>query len=119
MLRAHADSPQQPPLLFAEDAVNLPHGRKVQLIWCPIKVKEVTLVIIHVPVNHFNTKGRLKSALSGCRSISIPEASLQPVTPCLSYFKPLKRLNMQPQNTQQLNNSPGIIRVGVQLDGLT
>lgn len=33
VLRAHADSPQQPPLLFAEDAVNLPHRRQVQLIW--------------------------------------------------------------------------------------
>lgn len=32
MLGAHVDSPQELPLLFTEDAVNLPHGREVQLI---------------------------------------------------------------------------------------
>lgn len=37
MLRAHADSPQQPPLLFAEDAVDLPHGGEVKLICRTVK----------------------------------------------------------------------------------
>lgn len=66
VLRAHAESPQQPPLLFAEDAVNLPHWWEVKLIWWPIKVEEVSLVIIHAAANHFNTKGRFTAALSGC-----------------------------------------------------
>lgn len=72
VLRAHADSPQQPPLLFAENAVNLPHWWEVKLIWWPIKVEEVSLVIIHVAANHFNTKGRFKAGLSGCWSVSNP-----------------------------------------------
>lgn len=66
VLRAHADSPQQPPLLFAENAVNLPHRWEVKLIWRPIKVEEASLVIIHVAANHFNTEGRFKAGLSGC-----------------------------------------------------
>lgn len=65
VLRAHADSPQQPPLLFAEDAVNLPHWWEVKLIWWPIEVEEVSLVIIHLAADHFNAKGRFKAALSG------------------------------------------------------
>lgn len=60
MLRAHADPPQQPPLLFAEDAVNLPHWWEVQLIWWPIAVKGVSLVIIHAAVDHFSTKSKFK-----------------------------------------------------------
>lgn len=32
MLGAHVDSPQELPLLFAEDAVNLSHGREIQLV---------------------------------------------------------------------------------------
>lgn len=32
VLRTHADFPQQPSLLFAQDAVNLPHRGQVQLI---------------------------------------------------------------------------------------
>lgn len=66
VLRAHADSPQQPPLLFAEDAVNLPHRWEVKLIWWPIKVEECSLVLVHVSANHFNSKGRFKAGLSGC-----------------------------------------------------
>lgn len=52
VLRAHADSPQQPPLLFAQDAVNLAHRWEVKLIWWPIKVEAASLVIIHVAANH-------------------------------------------------------------------
>lgn len=61
VLRAHSDSPQQPPLLFAEDAVNLPHRREVQLVWWPINIKEVSLVIIHAAASHFNTEGEIQS----------------------------------------------------------
>lgn len=69
VLRAHADSPQQPPLLFAEDAVNLPHWWEVQLIWWPITVKGVSLVITQAAADHFNTKSKFKAALPGCQSI--------------------------------------------------
>lgn len=61
VLGAHADSSQQPPLLFAEDAVNLPHRREVELIWWPIKVEVASLVIIHVAANHCNARDRLPS----------------------------------------------------------
>ena len=37
MLGAHADSPQELPLLFAEDAVNLTHGREVKLVCAPMR----------------------------------------------------------------------------------
>lgn len=66
VLRAHADSPQQPPLLFAEDAVNLPHRWEVKLIWWPIKVEEYSLVLVHASANHFNSKGRFKAGFSDC-----------------------------------------------------
>lgn len=72
VLRTHADSPQQPPLLFAEDAVNLPHRWEVKLICWPIKVEEVSLVIIHVAANHFNTKGRFKAALLAADLSALP-----------------------------------------------
>lgn len=63
VLRAHADSPQQSSLLFADYAVNLPHRWEVQLIWRPITVKGVSLVIIHAAADHFNTKSKFKAAL--------------------------------------------------------
>lgn len=61
MLGAHADPPQQPPLLFAEDAVNLPHRWEVELIWGPIKTK----IIIQAAAKQSNPKGRSKADLSG------------------------------------------------------
>lgn len=86
VLGAHADSPQQPPLLFAEDAVNLPHRREVELIWWPIKVEVASLVIIHVAANHCNARDRLRAGLSWLLICQQRWASLQLLVPCFYGF---------------------------------
>lgn len=43
VLNTHVDSSQQPLLLFAQQAVNLPHGWEVQLIW-GVKVQQLFIL---------------------------------------------------------------------------
>lgn len=79
MLRAHVDSSQQPPLLFAEDAVNLPHRWEVKLIWKPIKMQPI---VTQAAANQPNTKGRFKADLFWLQSWAVL---------CLLYTDPQTR----------------------------